>query len=55
VPHYWIVDPEARTLQCYRLEAGAYTLAAEGAGATELGHPDWPGLTIVLARVWRGF
>lgn len=53
VPHYWIVDPEARRLECYRLESGAYALVVEEAGSAEIGHPDWPGLTIALTRLWR--
>ena len=53
IPHNWIVDPEARRIECYRAEAGAYVLALEGQGDTTLGFPDWPGLAIALADVWR--
>jgi len=53
IPHYWLVDPEAGRIECYRAEAGAYTLALEAQGDTTLGFPDWPGLTIALAELWR--
>lgn len=52
IRHYWIVDPEARRLVCYRDEDGIYVqlVAAEGDGS--ISHPDWPGLTIVLSELW---
>lgn len=53
VPHYWIADPEGRRLECYRLEAGAYALVLEGEGDVTVSHPDWPGLTLDLADLWR--
>lgn len=50
VPHYWIVDPRARTLQAYRLEAGHYVLAAE---ANDRLQPElFPGLTLNLTALW---
>jgi Uma2 family endonuclease len=53
VAHYWIVDPERRRLECYRLEAGAFQLVVAGEGDESLAHPDWDGLTIDLAALWR--
>jgi Uma2 family endonuclease len=53
VAHCWIVDPEARSLECYRTERGWCVLAARGAGADVVTHPDWPGLRIELASLWR--
>jgi Uma2 family endonuclease len=53
VAHYWLVDPERRTLECHRLEHGAFHLLVEGQGDTVLAHPTWDGLSIVLARLWR--
>ena len=49
VPHYWIGDPEAKRLECYRLEAGTYALVAHGEGDAVVTHPDFPGLHIALA------
>ncbi len=53
VQHYWIVDPEARRLDCYRLEAGAFKHVAQAEGDAELEHPAWEGLALDLAALWR--
>lgn len=53
VRHYWVVDPEASRLECYRRETDAYVLVAQGQGDQSLAHPDWPGLSLSLAAVWR--
>ena len=53
VVHYWIVEPEAHRLECYRLAAGEYAMLIQGEGDTVLVHPDWPGLSISLAELWR--
>lgn len=50
---YWLVDPEARRVECYRAESGRYALAAAGEGDTVLAPPGWPGLTVTLADLWR--
>jgi Uma2 family endonuclease len=28
VPHFWLLDPDQRRLECHRLEAGVWRLAA---------------------------
>ena len=53
IRHYWLVDPEASRIECYRAEAGAYALVVQAQGEASLSHPDWPGLTISLAELWR--
>jgi len=53
IHHYWIVDPEGKRVECFRLNAGAYRPAIEGEGDTKLNHPDWDGLVIDLAALWR--
>ena len=53
VPHYWIVDPEARRLECYRLADGDYQHVLTGDGGVTITHPDWPELPIALADLWR--
>lgn len=52
VPHYWIVDPAARTLECFRLAGGAYHLGASGREHDSVEVPAFEGLTIALASVW---
>ena len=53
VAHYWIMDPEAQTIECLRLEAGAYRLVVKAAVPDTLRHPDWPDLAIDLTVLWR--
>jgi len=53
VPYYWIVDPDARTIDVYRVASGAYGPVDRRSGdpLTEL--PPFPGLRIDAARLWR--
>lgn len=51
--HYVIVDPDAGTIECRRLESSAYRLIAEASAPETLTHPDWPDLTIDLGELWR--
>jgi Uma2 family endonuclease len=53
VPHYWIVDPDAETIECRRLEHGQYRLVVEATVPDVLQHPDWPDLAVDLAALWR--
>ena len=53
VPHYWIVDPARKTLECYRLEKGRYGTVLTAESPARMTHPDWPGMTIDLAAIWR--
>lgn len=52
VPHYWIVDPAARTLECLRLEGHAYQLDVSGKQDDPVVVPAFEGLTIALASLW---
>ena len=54
VPHYWIVDPACRQLECFRESGSGYELIVRGAGDVSVTHPDWEGLTLDLAALWRG-
>lgn len=54
VPHYWIVDPEARRLECFRLREGRYELEAAGTEDEAVDVLDFPGLRIPLAMLWFG-
>jgi Uma2 family endonuclease len=53
VPWYWIVDPPQRTIEAYRLQAGAYTVAATLEGPEPIALPPFPDLTLDPAAVWR--
>lgn len=54
VAHYWIVDPELRTIDCYRAVEGHWRqVGCFGVSDRVLEHPDFPGLEIDLARLFR--
>jgi Uma2 family endonuclease len=52
VPHYWIVDPDQRRLDAYRLEGARYALAAEHTQQESFQPELFPGLTIQLQDLW---
>ncbi len=52
VSHYWIVDPEAQQLECYRSTEGTFELVVQAEKAVPLIHPDWPDLHLPLAISW---
>lgn len=52
VPHYWIADPDARCLECYRVEKGAYRLVVKSGPDEPFAHPDFSGLEISVADLW---
>jgi Uma2 family endonuclease len=53
IPHYWIVDPEGKSMACYRRDGDTYRHALTGEDDTELVPPDWPELQISLGDLWR--
>ena len=52
VAQYWIVDPDARTLEMYALSGADYALAADFRGDAAATSSLFPGLSIPLARLW---
>lgn len=52
VPHYWVLDAYARSLECLVLEAGAYRVDATGRVADHVRPSMFPGLDIPLATLW---
>lgn len=52
VPHYWIVDLEARTIAAYRFAGGAYERAASMQGSAPAFLPPFPDLALVPASLW---
>jgi Uma2 family endonuclease len=53
VEHYWIVDPEKRRIECHRAADGVYRCVLDTEGNRVLAHPEWDGLEIDLAELWR--
>ena len=52
VPHHWVVDPEARTINAYRLAEGAYELSARLEGTQPVALAPFPGLALDPASLW---
>ena len=52
VPYYWIVDPEARTVEAYTLSEGGYQLAARVAGSQAVSPPPFPDLAFAPSSLW---
>ncbi len=53
VPHYWLVNPEEKTLECFSLRDGVYALVAAGMEEEVVEHPHFAGLSIELKALWR--
>jgi Uma2 family endonuclease len=53
VKHYWIVDSTEKRVECHRLHDGTFRPLIDAEGQTDLAHPDWEGLVIDLAALWR--
>lgn len=53
IPHYWIADPEAYTLEAFALRGEHYALIAAGGPGDAFIHPDFPGLELDLNRIFR--
>jgi Uma2 family endonuclease len=52
VPCFWLLDPDERVIEAYRLEGGRYTLALRASGATPVDPPPFQGLALVPASLW---
>ncbi|MCC6383217.1 MAG: Uma2 family endonuclease [Dehalococcoidia bacterium] len=52
VPHYWIIDPIALTLEAYELRQGTYMLTADLRDEDHFSPTLFPGLTIPLSGLW---
>lgn len=53
VPEYWLIDPEARTLERFRLDSSGHYLIADALSDDAVFSPDsFPGLLIELVRLW---
>ncbi len=54
VPEYWIVDGEAKSIQCFRLEKKRYVAAEHAAGDETFRPKAFKGLKIPLAKLFKG-
>ena len=52
VPHYWIVDPEARSIEAYRLAEGAYELSARWEETHPVALAPFSDLALDPASLW---
>jgi Uma2 family endonuclease len=52
VPYYWIVDPDARSIEAYELAENAYRLVAIASGAEPIALPPFHDLAIVPDSLW---
>lgn len=52
VPHYWIISPEEKTMECFSLQEGLYALVASGMDEDVVEHPSFSGLSIALKDLW---
>ena len=55
IPHYWIINPATRTLEAYRLAAGADEFELSGTfGPDATFEPElFPGLAIPIGDLWE--
>ena len=52
VQHYWLVDPQDQTLECFAWHDGVYALVASGMDEDVVEHPNFDGLSIELKSLW---
>jgi len=52
VPHYWLVDPDQRTLEAYELARDHYNLVASAQNVDVFTPSLFPGLSIQLGDLW---
>lgn len=52
VEHLWLIDPDARTLEAFRLVSGAWTLTAALADAADARVPPFDAIAFPLADLW---
>lgn len=53
VNHYWLISPEARTLEAFELAGTVYRLTAQLAGDATFAPSLFPGLAISLLTLWE--
>lgn len=53
VQHYWLVNPEEKTLECFSLQNDVYALVTAGLDENVVEPPGFPGLSIPLKPLWQ--
>ena len=53
VPEFWLIDPEGKTVELFRLSQGAYELAERLGFGDTLTSPLFPGLSISVSSLWE--
>jgi Uma2 family endonuclease len=52
IQHYWLLDPQLKSLECFAWHDGLYALVAAGMEDEVMEHPDFGGLSIPLKFLW---
>ncbi|MGQ9632428.1 MAG: Uma2 family endonuclease [bacterium] len=52
VKHYWIIDPDAETLEVFELKGNTYYLSSTHTSDEKFHPAIFPGLTIDLSELW---
>ena len=50
--HYWVLDPDERSLVCRKAAGDRYVSVAQGREREHVCDPEWPALVIDLAALW---
>jgi Uma2 family endonuclease len=51
VPYFWLVDPDAGTIEAYRLQGARYALALRASGTAPVDPPPFAGLALIPASL----
>lgn len=52
VPHYWLINPEEKTMECLALKDDLYAIVAGGVDDDVVEPPSFSGLSIELRKLW---
>lgn len=52
VPHYWLINPEEKTMECLALKDDLYAIVAGGMDDDVVDPPNFSGLSIELRKLW---
>ena len=52
IQHYWLINPEEKTFECFALKNNTYTLLVSGMKEDIIKHPEFKDLKISLKKLW---